>query len=72
MADLTGANLDPNVEENSGGFTVVPDGKYQVVIVGDKLKDTKAGTGSKCKDKHPKGRSCGKDIKKILEKRMNL
>jgi len=45
MADLSGANLDPNVEEDSGGFTVVPDGKYQVVIVGDKLKDTKAGTG---------------------------
>ena len=45
MADLTGANLDPNVEENSGGFTVVPEGKYQVVIVGDRLKDTKAGTG---------------------------
>ena len=45
MTDLTGANLDPNVEENSGGFTVVPEGKYQVVIVGDKLTDTKAGTG---------------------------
>jgi len=45
MADLTGANLDPNVEENTGGFTVVPEGKYQVVIVGDNLKDTKAGTG---------------------------
>lgn len=45
MADLTGANLDPNVEENTGGFTVVPEGKYQVVIVGDSLKDTKAGTG---------------------------
>ena len=40
--------------------------------VKDIKKDTKAGTGSKCKDKHPKGRSCGKDIKKILEKRMNL
>ena len=45
MADLSGANLDPNVEENSGGFTGVPEGKYQVVIVGDQLKDTKAGTG---------------------------
>ena len=45
MADLSGANLDPNVEESSGGFTVVPEGKYQVVIVGDRLKDTKAGTG---------------------------
>jgi len=45
MADLSGANLDPNVEENTGGFTVVPEGKYQVVIVGDSLKDTKAGTG---------------------------
>ena len=22
MADLSGANLDPNVQENSGGFTV--------------------------------------------------
>ena len=45
MADLSGANLDPNVKENSGGFTVVPEGKYQVVIVGDKLTDTKNGTG---------------------------
>lgn len=45
MADLSGAKLDPNVEENSGGFTVVPDGKYQVVIVGDKLTDTKSGSG---------------------------
>ena len=45
MADLTGAKLDPNVEENSGGFTVVPEGKYQVVIVGDRLADTKSGSG---------------------------
>ena len=45
MADLSGANLDPNVKENSGGFTVVPEGKYQVVIVGDKLTPTKSGTG---------------------------
>ena len=45
MADLSNTSLDPNVEENSGGFTVVPEGKYQVVIVGDKLTDTKAGTG---------------------------
>lgn len=45
MADLSNQNLDPNVEENSGGFTVVPEGKYQVVIVGDKLTDTKGGTG---------------------------
>jgi len=44
MADLSGANLDPNVEETVA-FTVVPEGKYQVVIVGDRLKDTKAGTG---------------------------
>ena len=45
MADLTGTGLDPNVPENSGGFTVIPEGKYQVVIVGDKLVPTKAGTG---------------------------
>ena len=45
MADLSNTSLDPNVEENSGGFTVVPEGKYQVVIVGDKLTNTKAGTG---------------------------
>ena len=45
MADLTGTGLDPNVQENSGGFTVIPEGKYQVVIVGDKLVPTKAGTG---------------------------
>ncbi len=45
MTDLSGANLDPNVKENSGGFTVVPEGKYQVVIVGDKMVPTKARTG---------------------------
>ena len=45
MADLSNTSLDPDVEENSGGFTVVPEGKYQVVIVGDKLTNTKAGTG---------------------------
>ena len=45
MADLAGTNLDPNVPENTGGFTVVPEGKYQVVIVGDRLVDTKAKDG---------------------------
>jgi len=45
MADLAGTNLDPNVPENTGGFTVIPEGKYQVVIVGDRLVDTKARDG---------------------------
>ena len=32
-------------------------------------KITKAGTGSKCKDKNPTGKCCDKEIKKILEKK---
>lgn len=45
MADLTGTNLDPNVEENTGGFTIIPAGKYKAVIIADRLQDTKNGSG---------------------------
>lgn len=41
----------------------------------DSLKEikiaTKAGTGNKCKELHPKGKSCVKDIKKILHKKLD-
>jgi hypothetical protein len=43
MADLTNVNLDPDVAESTGGFTLVPQGKYKAVIVGDELADTKSG-----------------------------
>lgn len=45
MADLTGTNLDPNVEESGGGFTVIPAGKYKAVIIADRITDTKNGSG---------------------------
>lgn len=45
MADLTGAPLDPNVKENTGGYTVVPPGNYVAVIVADRVVDTNAKDG---------------------------
>lgn len=45
MASLAGVNLDPNVPEATDGYEVLPVGKYQMVIIGDELKATKAGTG---------------------------
>lgn len=45
MADLSQANLNPNVPENTGTFTVVPAGKYSACLVGDELKNNKAKTG---------------------------
>lgn len=38
-------NLDPNVQEATDGFEVLPVGKYKMVIIGDELKTTKAGSG---------------------------
>jgi len=45
MAQLSGLNINPDVPESGGDFVVLPPGKYQAVIIGDTLKDTKAGTG---------------------------
>jgi len=45
MADLSNIGIDPNVEKNTGEFTVLPPGNYEAVIVGDELSDNKAGTG---------------------------
>jgi len=45
MSNLNGLNIDGNVEENTGGFTVLPAGKYKAVLVGDELTDNKAKTG---------------------------
>ena len=45
MANLTGLNIDPEVQESDGVFEVLPGGKYKVAMVGDELKDNKAGTG---------------------------
>lgn len=45
MADLTSMGLDPEVEENSGGFEVLPGGKYKMVVVADRVVPTKDNTG---------------------------
>jgi hypothetical protein len=45
MADLSNMGLDPNVEENSGEFTVLPEGKYKCVIIADRITDNQKGTG---------------------------
>lgn len=45
MADLRGTNLDPDVQESSGEFTVLPAGKYKACIIADELRDNNAGTG---------------------------
>lgn len=45
MANLSGINLDPNVEESTGGFTLLPIGEYKAVIVRDELKDNNKKNG---------------------------
>jgi hypothetical protein len=45
MTALTGIQLDPNVDENTGAFVVVPAGKYKACIVADELKDNSKKTG---------------------------
>ena len=45
MANLSDLNLDPNIEESQGEFTVIPAGQYKAVIIHDEIADTKAGTG---------------------------
>mgnify|MGYP000845361311 CR=1 FL=1 len=45
MADLSAMGLDPDVEESTGSFQVLPEGTYKVVIVGDRITTTKSGTG---------------------------
>lgn len=45
MTDLSRVALDPNVEE-SGSFTVVPDGHYKAVVAGDKMYQTKDKKGT--------------------------
>ena len=44
MADLSGAPIDATVEETSSR-TLIPAGKYRVVIANDVLKDNKKGNG---------------------------
>jgi hypothetical protein len=45
MTSLAGVQLDPNVEESTGAFTVIPAGKYKACLVSDELRDNSAGTG---------------------------
>ena len=47
MADFSSIknDLDPNVEKNSGGFEIIPEGDYKIVILKDTVKDNKKNTG---------------------------
>lgn len=45
MTNLNGIGLDPNVQESTGEFTVIPAGKYKACMVSDELRDNNAGTG---------------------------
>lgn len=45
MSNLTGLAINPNVEESTGEFTVLPAGKYKVCIVRDELRDNKNNNG---------------------------
>jgi len=45
MTNLSGVGLNPNVEENTGAFTVLPAGKYKACLVADELRDNSAGNG---------------------------
>lgn len=45
MTDLTKLNIDPDVKENSGEFTILPEGKYHAVIISDEVKDNSSGSG---------------------------
>lgn len=45
MADFTGTPLDPNVQEATGTYTVIPPGNYVAVIVSDRIVDTNAKDG---------------------------
>jgi len=43
MANLNGVGIDPNVKENEGSFTVIPEGQYKMVMVSDELKPSSTG-----------------------------
>ena len=45
MTTLAGLQIDPNVKEADGEFTVLPSGKYKAVLVSDELADNKAKSG---------------------------
>lgn len=47
MANLMAiqSEMDTDVKESGGGFDVLPGGQYKMVIVGDELKDNRAGNG---------------------------
>jgi hypothetical protein len=45
MVTLAGLQINPDVEESNGAFTVLPAGKYKAVIMSDELKSNKAATG---------------------------
>lgn len=52
MANLAGLPIDKDVRENTGAFTVLPKGRYRMVIVSDELADNSKGTGKILKIKH--------------------
>jgi len=45
MSDLSNMGMDPNTEETTGAFHIVPAGRYEMVIVADALTDAKSGNG---------------------------
>ena len=45
MANLMNEGLDENVPENTGKIPTIPAGEYKVVMIGDEIKPTVAGTG---------------------------
>ncbi len=45
MTSLAGLNLDPNVQENSGGVTILPAGKYKACLIRDELRDNRNKNG---------------------------
>jgi len=45
MAQLTGLQINPEVQESSGGSILIPEGKYKAVIVSDELTDNSQKTG---------------------------
>lgn len=45
MANFNGIQMDANVQESTGEFTVIPAGKYRACLVSDQLRDNSAGTG---------------------------
>jgi len=49
MSSFAGITLDADVQENTGGFTILPAGKYKACLVSDELKENRAGKMIRCR-----------------------